>query len=120
MLGLREADGSYLIWLGRFRKVFLRMRYSRSSKIVAVETKNKWILFYFAFKQLAMWGFPGSSVGKEPASSAGDPGLIPGWRRSPGEGNEWQPTPVFLPGTSPWTEEPGRLNPWSSIESDTI
>ena len=25
------------------------------------------------------------------------------WRRA------WQPTPVFLPGESPWTEEPGRL-----------
>ena len=25
------------------------------------------------------------------------------WRRA------WQPTPVFLPGKSPWTEEPGRL-----------
>ena len=23
----------------------------------------------------------------------------------------WQPTPVFLPGESPWTEEPGGL--WS-------
>ena len=43
--------------------------------------------FFFAYKQLAMWGFPGSSVGKESACSAGDPGLIPGWRRSPGEGN---------------------------------
>ena len=21
----------------------------------------------------------------------------------------WQPTPVFLPGEFPWTEEPGRL-----------
>ena len=29
-------------------------------------------------------------------------GKIP-WRRA------WQPTPVFLPGESPWTEEPGRL-----------
>ena len=27
-------------------------------------------------------------------------GMIP-WRRA------WQPTPVFLPGESPWTEEPG-------------
>ena len=25
------------------------------------------------------------------------------WRR------EWLPTPVFLPGESPWTEEPGGL-----------
>ena len=29
-------------------------------------------------------------------------GKIP-WRRA------WQPTPVFLPGLSPWTEEPGEL-----------
>ena len=32
-------------------------------------------------------GFPGSSVGKESAYSVGDPGLIPGLGRSPGEGN---------------------------------
>ena len=32
-------------------------------------------------------GFPCSSVSKESACSAGDPGLIPGWGRSPGEGN---------------------------------
>ena len=31
-------------------------------------------------------GCPGSSVGKEPACSAGDPGLIPGLGRSTGEG----------------------------------
>ena len=29
---------------------------------------------------------PGSSVGKESAGNAGDPGLIPGLGRSPGEG----------------------------------
>ena len=32
-------------------------------------------------------GFPGRSVGKESACSAGDPGSIPGSGRSPGEGN---------------------------------
>ena len=32
-------------------------------------------------------GFPGSSVGKESACSAGDPGSIPGSTRSPGERN---------------------------------
>ena len=32
-------------------------------------------------------GFPCSSVGKESAYSAGDPGSIPGLGRSPGEGN---------------------------------
>ena len=30
---------------------------------------------------------PGSSIGKESACSAGDPGWIPGSGRSPGEGN---------------------------------
>ena len=27
---------------------------------------------------------------------------------------KWQPTPVFLPGKIPWTEEPGRLQPIGS------
>ena len=31
-------------------------------------------------------GFPGSSDGKESACNAGDPGLIPGLGRLPGEG----------------------------------
>ena len=31
-------------------------------------------------------GFPDSSVGKESTCNAGDPGLIPGSGRSPGEG----------------------------------
>ena len=31
--------------------------------------------------------FPGSSDGKASAYNAGDPGLIPGSERSPGEGN---------------------------------
>ena len=30
------------------------------------------------------------------------------WRRT------WQPTPVFLPGESPWTEEPGGLQSMGS------
>ena len=32
-------------------------------------------------------GFPSSSDGKASACNAGDPGLIPGLGRSPGEGN---------------------------------
>ena len=35
----------------------------------------------------ALYIFPCSSVGKESACNAGDPGLIPGSGRSPGEGN---------------------------------
>ena len=54
------------------------------------------------------WGLPGSSAGKEPAYNAGDLGLIPRSGRSPGR-RAWLPTPVFLPGGSPWKEEPGGL-----------
>ena len=39
--------------------------------------------------------FPGGSDGKTSAYNAGDPGLIPGLGRSPGQGNR-QLTPVFL------------------------
>ena len=58
-----------------------------------------------------VWSFPGGSVGKESTCNAGDLGSIPGWR-------VWQPTPVFLPGEPPWTEEPG-YSPWGHKESDT-
>ena len=52
--------------------------------------------------------FPGGTSGKEPAYQCRrvrGPGFYPwvgkiSWRRA------WQPTPVFLPGESPWTEEP--------------
>ena len=42
-----------------------------------------------------IFGFPDSSVGKELPSNAGDPSLIPGSERSPGEGIGYPP-PVFL------------------------
>ena len=53
-------------------------------------------------------GFPGGPDGKESACNAGDLGSIAGLRRFPWR-RAWQPTPVFLPGECPWTEEPGRL-----------
>ena len=42
-----------------------------------------------------LWGFLGSSVGKEPACNVGDLGSIPGLGKSTGEGIGL-PTPVFL------------------------
>ena len=36
---------------------------------------------------MVMMSLPGDSVGKESACNGGDPGLIPGSGRSPGEGN---------------------------------
>ena len=64
-------------------------------------------------------GFPGGSSGKEPACQCRrrkrlsfNPwvGKIP-WRKA------LQPTPAFLPGEYPWTEELGRLQ---SIESQRV
>ena len=43
-------------------------------------------------------GFPGVSVVKKPPTNEGDMGLIPGLRRSPGEGNCNPPQYWFLLG----------------------
>ena len=64
--------------------IFLKMFYL----IITIVLLN---CFYFYFKINFYWsivalGFPDSSVGKESTCNAGDPGLIPGLGRSPGEG----------------------------------
>ena len=40
--------------------------------------------------------------------------------RSPGREDplEWPPSPVFLPGESPWMGQPGGLQSWGDTESD--
>ena len=51
------------------------------------------VILWIPFKSFVLagiypvWGFPQSSVGKESASKAGDPGSIRGLGRTPGEGN---------------------------------
>ena len=60
-----------------------------------------------------MWG-PGASLVvqtvKNLPADAGDAGSIPGWERSPGEGNSY---PLqYSCRRIPWTEELGRLSPW--------
>ena len=52
-------------------------------------------------------GFPGGSDGKESACNPGHLGLIPRFGKSL-EGGYVNPL-QFLPGESPWTEEPGGL-----------
>ena len=52
-------------------------------------------------------GFPGGSDGKEYAGGAGDPGLIPGSRRSLEE--KMATHSSILAWRIPWTEEPGGL-----------
>jgi len=53
------------------------------------------------------WGFPGGWNGKEFVCNSGDPVLIPGLWRSPGEGNATHFS--ILGWRIPWTEEAGRL-----------
>ena len=62
----------------------------------------------FKNDSLFIHSFPGGSDGKESACNAGDPGLIPGSGRSPGEGNG---NPLQYSCLENLIEEPGRL--WS-------
>ena len=56
-------------------------------------------------------GFPNGSDRKESACKRGDPGSIPVWGRSPGEGNS-KPTAVFLPGKSHGRRSLVGYSPW--------
>ena len=58
---------------------------------------------------------PGGSDGKESTCNAGDPSLIPGLGRSPGEGNG-NPLQYSCLGVL-WTEEPGGLQSMGSQKS---
>ena len=50
--------------------------------------------------------FPAGSGVKNPPANAGDSGSIPRFGKIPWR-RQRQPAPRFLPGESPWTEEPG-------------
>ena len=73
-------------------------------------------LYEFLIYVHCIRGFPGGASGKESALQCRRPkscGFNPwvgkiSWRKA------WQPTPVFLPGKSPWTEEPGGLQSMGS------
>ena len=77
-------------------------------KMLHHPTRPHWILSSLNLNIfLYEWDFPGGSDGKESACNVGDPGSIPGSRRSPGEGNG---NPLhILAWKIPETEEPGGL-----------
>ena len=64
-------------------------------------------------------GFTGGLDGKESACNAGDLGSIPGSGRSPGEGNGWLSTPVFLPGEFRGQRSLAGYSPWDHRELGT-
>ena len=86
-----------------------------------ISTQYRWVAIFPLLLVILLVDFSGGVSGKEPICNAGrfwrqrfDPwvGKIP-WRRA------WQPTPVFLPGESAWTEELGSYNPLDRKELDT-
>ena len=63
------------------------------------------------------WASLVAQLVKNPDAMQIEPGFHPSvgkipWRRA------WQPTPVFWPGESPWTEEPGGLQSMDCKELD--
>ena len=71
-----------------------------------------------SWTRLSDFHFTGSSVGKESACNAGEPGLIPG-REDPLE-KEMAIHSSILAWEIPWTEEPGKLLSMGLQESDTM
>ena len=61
-------------------------------------------------------GFPGGSEGKASACDVEDPGLIPGSRRSPGEGNGHPLQYSYLENPM---DSGAWYSPWGRKESDT-
>ena len=64
-------------------------------------------------------GSPGGSDGKESACNAGDQDSISESGRSPGKGNDYPPTPVFLSGESHGQRSLAGYSPWGHKELDT-
>ena len=75
---------------------------------VGIVSAAWWELGSFALILLIMLGFPGGARGQEPTCQYKRLQCDPWVRKIPGR-RACQPTLVFLPGVSPWTEEPGRL-----------
>ena len=79
---------------------------------VARNREDKLIPHKYIKTYLFAQGFPGDSVSRESTCNAGDPGSIPGWGRSPGEGMAAHSS--ILAWKIPWTEKPGRLQSMGS------
>ena len=74
--------------------------------------------FLFSLPLEYVLGFPDGADGKESACHAGNPGSIPGLRRSPGEGNGNLLHPVFSPGESHGQGSLTGCGPWGHKELD--
>ena len=60
------------------------LNWNKCNKVARYKFIYRNVLFFYT---LIVRDFPGGSEGKESACNAGNPGLIPGSGKSPGEGN---------------------------------
>ena len=65
---------------------FFRPSLPRPFPLISLWCKSNICKYYYTHR-LHIHSFPGGSGGKKPACNLGDLGVIPGWGRSPGEGN---------------------------------
>ena len=103
-----------MLYILKLPNIICKLYHNKAGKNLWLKNRSKLILtkflfiyLYCLFKNYLMWknwGFPGGSVVKH--SSA----MQETWVRKIPWRRKWLPTPVFLPGDSPWTEEPGSLH----------
>ena len=78
--------------LAQFCFWFHALSMEKRSLAIFRKTLNDVMIHCFILSSLIVHtGFLGGLAGKESACNAGDPGLIPGLGRSPGEGNHYPP-----------------------------
>ena len=103
----------WLLWSGLEQRAVLTVWALGRARVLQESLRAPCVVPWDRFGWLGRrhWAFPGGACGKEPTcqcESCGRCSFVPWvgktpWRRA------WQPTPVFLPGVSPWTEVPGGL-----------
>ena len=99
----------------------LTVAFSPAYRFLKRQVRWSAIPIFFTVFQSLLWStqsnFPGGSDGKASAYNPGDMGLIPGSRRSSGEGNG-NPL-LYLPGKSHGQRSLVDCSPWGHKESDT-
>ena len=85
-----HSSKASVLWCSAFFIVQLSHPYMITGKTISL-TRRTFVgkvmsLFFNTLSRFVM-GFPGGADGKASACNVGDPGLIPGLGRSPGEGN---------------------------------
>ena len=99
-----------------FREMFQETEENQTRSLPPPQPRV-WCFSFVVFADYcAAEGFPSGASGKEPACQCRrcKRCRFAPWVRKVSWRRAWQPTPLFLPGESPWTEEPGGLQSMGS------